>query len=84
MYYRKKWADDYQYFLIQHRWERRGLGGVFFDDVNDHNPDEIFEFCKDAANNVVPAYGPIIEKRKNDLCTQRGKALETVATWALP
>jgi coproporphyrinogen III oxidase len=67
----KKWADDY--FLIAHRGERRGLGGIFFDDLNDRDPDEIFEFCKDAANHVVAAYGPIIEKHKNDLYTEQEK-----------
>jgi coproporphyrinogen III oxidase len=67
----KKWADDY--FLIQHRGERRGLGGIFFDDLNDRNPEEIFEFCKDAVNHVVPAYGPIIEKHKNDPYTEEQK-----------
>lgn len=67
----KKWADDY--FLIKHRGERRGLGGIFFDDLNDRDPDEIFEFCKDAANHVVAAYGPIIEKHKNDPYTEEEK-----------
>jgi coproporphyrinogen III oxidase len=67
----KKWADDY--FLIKHRGERRGLGGIFFDDLNDRDPDEIFEFCKDCANNVVAAYGPIIEKHKNDPYTEEEK-----------
>ena len=67
----KKWADDY--FLIKHRGERRGLGGIFFDDLNDRDPDEIFEFAKDCANNVVAAYGPIIEKHKNDPYTEEEK-----------
>eukprot|EP00934_Nitzschia_sp_Nitz4_P005235 Nitzschia sp. Nitz4//scaffold48_size128905//21573//22815//NITZ4_003581-RA/size128905-augustus-gene-0.1-mRNA-1//1//CDS//3329552925//5225//frame0 len=67
----KKWADDY--FLIKHRGERRGMGGIFFDDLNDRSPEEIFEFCKDAANHVVPAYGPIIEKHKNDPFTPEQK-----------
>ena len=67
----KKWADDY--FLIKHRGERRGLGGIFFDDLNDRDPEEIFEFCKDAGNNVVPAYAPIITKQKNDPYTEEEK-----------
>ncbi len=35
----KTWADDY--FLIKHRGERRGLGGIFFDDLNDRPADQI-------------------------------------------
>ncbi|KAL3935103.1 MAG: hypothetical protein SGARI_003109 [Bacillariaceae sp.] len=72
----KKWADDY--FLIQHRGERRGLGGIFFDDLNDRDPEEIFEFCKDAVNHVVPAYGPIVEKHKHDLFTEEQKEWQQI------
>ena len=67
----KDWAD--RYFLIKHRGETRGLGGIFFDDLNDKDPEKIFEFCKDAVNHVVPAYGPIIEKHKNDDYTPEQK-----------
>lgn len=66
-----EWAD--RYFLIKHRGERRGLGGIFFDDLNDRDPEKIFEFCKDAVNQVVPAYGPIIEKHKDDPFTEEQK-----------
>lgn len=67
----KVWADDY--FLIKHRGERRGLGGIFFDDLNDRDPEKIFDFCHDAVNHVVEAYGPIIEKHKNDPFTEHQK-----------
>lgn len=67
----KKWADEY--FYIAHRGETRGLGGIFFDDLNDRDPQEIFEFCKDAVNHVVPAYGPIIEKHQHDIFTEQEK-----------
>jgi coproporphyrinogen III oxidase len=59
----KQWCDDY--FLIKHRGERRGLGGIFFDDLNDGNQDDILAFSTDLANNVVDAYLPIVEKRKD-------------------
>mmetsp|Transcript_29898 Transcript_29898/g.34082 ORF Transcript_29898/g.34082 Transcript_29898/m.34082 type:complete len:399 (+) Transcript_29898:222-1418(+) len=67
----KAWAD--RYFRIEHRGETRGLGGIFFDDQNDRDPEKIFEFSKDAVNNVVAAYGPIIEKHKNDKFTEQQK-----------
>jgi len=67
----KAWAD--RYFKITHRDETRGLGGIFFDDLDDRDPEEIFEFCKDCANNVVSAYGPIVEKHKDDEFTQKQK-----------
>mmetsp|Transcript_685 Transcript_685/g.1291 ORF Transcript_685/g.1291 Transcript_685/m.1291 type:complete len:342 (+) Transcript_685:509-1534(+) len=67
----KAWAD--KYYTITHRNETRGLGGIFFDDLNDRDPELLFEFAKDAVNHVVPAYGPIIEKHKNDEFTEDQK-----------
>mmetsp|Transcript_11333 Transcript_11333/g.12837 ORF Transcript_11333/g.12837 Transcript_11333/m.12837 type:complete len:408 (-) Transcript_11333:425-1648(-) len=67
----KAWAD--RYFVIQHRNETRGLGGIFFDDQNNKDPDTIFEFSKECCNSVVEAYGPIIEEHKNDEFTQKEK-----------
>jgi coproporphyrinogen III oxidase len=67
----KSWAD--RYFFLPHRGETRGLGGIFFDDQNDRDPDKIFEFSKEAVNSVVKAYGPIIVKHKNDEFTQKQK-----------
>jgi coproporphyrinogen III oxidase len=72
----KQCADDY--FLIKHRGERRGLGGIFFDDLKDRDPEEIFEFCKDAVNHVVASYGPIIEKHKNDSFTEEQKRWQQI------
>lgn len=65
----KKWCDDY--FLIKHRGERRGLGGIFFDDLNDRDQDEIFAFSTDCANTVVDAYLPIVERRKDEPFTPK-------------
>jgi coproporphyrinogen III oxidase len=67
----KAWAD--KYFRIEHRNETRGLGGIFFDDLNDRDPDTIFEFSKDAVNHVIPAYGPIVTKNKDKEFTQKEK-----------
>jgi len=67
----KKWADEY--FTIPHRGETRGLGGIFFDDLNDRPPEEIFAFSKECLDNVVPAYLPLVAKHKDDDFTQKQK-----------
>ncbi|CAH2002922.1 unnamed protein product [Acanthoscelides obtectus] len=53
----KKWCDDY--FNIPHRGERRGVGGIFFDDLDSPNQTACFEFVKDCANAVIPSYIPL-------------------------
>ncbi|GLJ21319.1 hypothetical protein SUGI_0391870 [Cryptomeria japonica] len=68
----KKWCDDY--FLIKHRGERRGLGGIFFDDLNDQGQEFLFAFTRECMNSVVPAYIPIIEKRKGMPFTEKHKS----------
>ena len=72
----KERAD--RYFYIKYRDETRGLGGIFFDDQNDRDPETIFEFSKECLNNVVNAYGPIIEKHKNDEFTQKQKEWQLI------
>jgi len=65
----KKWADEY--FAIKHRGETRGLGGIFFDDLNDREPDTIFAFSKECLDSVVPSYLPLVAKHKDDDFTQK-------------
>ena len=65
----KKWADEY--FRIPHRDETRGLGGIFFDDLNDRDPELLFNFAKTGLESVIPAYVPIVEKHKNDPFTEK-------------
>ncbi|KAF8412637.1 hypothetical protein HHK36_000605 [Tetracentron sinense] len=68
----KKWCDDY--FCIKHRGERRGLGGIFFDDLNDYDQEMLLSFATECANSVVSAYIPIIERRKDMPFTDQHKA----------
>ncbi len=59
----KRWCDDY--FFIQHRGERRGVGGIFFDElVGDF--DRVFAFVREASAAFVGAYFPIVERRRNE------------------
>ena len=59
----KKWCDEY--FRITHRGESRGIGGLFFDDVDHPNQDSCYNFVKACADAVIPCYLPIIRKRKD-------------------
>jgi len=58
----KKWCDDY--FFIKHRNEARGIGGLFFDDLNSPDFDTCFSFMQAVGNSFTDAYLPIVEKRK--------------------
>jgi coproporphyrinogen III oxidase len=59
----KKWCDDY--FYLKHRDETRGVGGLFFDDVNELGFNRSFEFLQACGDGFLPAYRPIVKKRKN-------------------
>ncbi|AEF01590.1 MAG: coproporphyrinogen III oxidase [Alteromonadaceae bacterium] len=59
----KKWCDDY--FFLKHRNETRGVGGLFFDDLNDWGFETSFNFMQAVGNGFVDAYVPIVEKRKS-------------------
>lgn len=67
----KKWCDDY--FRIPHRGESRGVGGIFFDDLSDRNPEEIFNFVKETSNSFLTAYYPIIASRLSQPYTEEEK-----------
>ena len=58
----KKWCDDY--FYLEHRNEQRGIGGLFFDDLNEGGFDRCFEFMKSVGDHFTDAYLPIVIKRK--------------------
>ncbi len=57
----KQWCDEY--FYLKHRGETRGVGGLFFDDLNELGFDKSFEFVRAAGECFLKAYRPIVEKR---------------------
>jgi len=59
----KKWCDDY--FYLKHRDEPRGIGGLFFDDLNAEGFEKSFAFMQSVGDHYLPAYQPIVAKRKN-------------------
>jgi coproporphyrinogen III oxidase len=64
----KKWCDEY--FYLQHRNEPRGVGGIFFDDLNDDDFNRCFTFMKSVGDHYTEAYLPIVDRRKD---TQYGE-----------
>ena len=84
----KAWCDDY--FFLKHRDEARGVGGIFFDDLNDRSFDECFSVIKAVGDAFTKAYLPIVERRKNLAYTQqqrdfqlyrRGRYVEFNLVW---
>merc|ERR1712137_810199 len=63
----KKWCDDY--FMVDHRHERRGVGGIFFDDLETPSQEKCFELVQSCAKAVIPSYVPLVSKHKNDSFT---------------
>ena len=59
----KKWCDDY--FFLKHRNESRGVGGLFFDDLNKWGFDRSFEFMQSVGDSYLDAYLPIVSARKD-------------------
>ena len=59
----KKWCDDY--FVLRHRGEARGIGGIFFDDLNEGGYDRCFALTKSVGDHFLAAYAPILERRQD-------------------
>ncbi|ANM30472.1 coproporphyrinogen III oxidase [Acidobacteria bacterium Mor1] len=59
----KQWCDEY--FVVKHRGEARGVGGIFFDYLRG-NLEGDFPFVQDAGNAFLAAYPPIVERRMHD------------------
>jgi len=59
----KQWAD--RYFYLKHRQECRGIGGLFFDDLNQWPFETCFRFLQSVGDHFMAAYQPILSKRKN-------------------
>lgn len=79
----KKWCDEY--FYLKHRQEPRGIGGLFFDDLNEWGFEQSFEFMRSVGDHYIKAYQPILSARKhhafgererNFQCYRRGRYVE--------
>jgi coproporphyrinogen III oxidase len=59
----KRWCDEY--FFLKHRNEPRGIGGLFFDDLNDGGFERCFAFMRSVGDHYLPAYLPIARRRRS-------------------
>ena len=59
----KKWCDDY--FFLKHRNEPRGVGGIFFDDLNEGGFERCFDLTRAVGDAFTAAYLPICERRRD-------------------
>ncbi len=59
----KQWCDEY--FFLKHRNETRGVGGLFFDDLNEPGFARSFEFVQAVSGQFLPAYLPIVDARRH-------------------
>ncbi|HUQ74322.1 MAG TPA: oxygen-dependent coproporphyrinogen oxidase [Burkholderiales bacterium] len=65
----KRWCDEY--FHLRHRAEPRGVGGIFFDDLAEPDFDSCFALMRSVGEHLLPAYLPIVERRKAMPFTER-------------
>ena len=70
----KKWCDDY--FFLKHRNEPRGIGGLFFDDFNELGFDQSFALTRAVGDAFLPAYLPIVSRRKATPFTDRERQFQ--------
>lgn len=70
----KKWCDEY--FYLPHRDEARGVGGLFFDDLNEGGFDHCFSFMQAVGNSFIPAYAPIALRRKDTAYGEREREFQ--------
>ena len=65
----KAWCD--RYFFLKHRNEPRGIGGIFFDDLNEPGFDQSFALTRSVGDHFVDAYVPILKRRIDMAYTER-------------
>jgi len=70
----KKWCDEY--FYLKHRNEPRGIGGLFFDDLNAEGFERSFAFTRSVGDHFLPAYTPIVEKRRGTKYGERERQFQ--------
>ena len=75
-FYKKFAKNCNEYFYIPHRKERRGIGGIFFDNLSKLSLDKTLFMLSDVANQYKNSYNAIISKRKNTKYTKAQKEFQ--------
>jgi coproporphyrinogen III oxidase len=70
----KKWCDEY--FFLKHRGETRGVGGLFFDDLNRWPFEQCFAYQRSVGDHFLDAYLPIVERRRDVPYGERERAFQ--------
>lgn len=70
----KQWCDEY--FYLKHRGETRGVGGLFFDDLNRWDFDTCLNFIRAVGEGYIEAYRPIVARRKNTAYGERERQFQ--------
>jgi coproporphyrinogen III oxidase len=70
----KKWCDEY--FVLKHRGEARGVGGIFFDDLHQPDFDGSFALMRGVGDAFLGAYAPIVERRRGMTYGERERAFQ--------
>jgi coproporphyrinogen III oxidase len=72
----KRWCDDY--FFLRHRAESRGVGGLFFDDLNEGGFERCFALMRSVGDHYLPAYLPIVSRRKGMAYGERERDFQRI------
>ncbi|MEM6635684.1 MAG: oxygen-dependent coproporphyrinogen oxidase [Pseudomonadota bacterium] len=72
----KSWADEY--FFVPHRGRARGVGGIFYDDLNTGEWETDFSFTQDVGRAFLPAFLPVTERRRDTDWTEEDKEAQLV------
>ncbi|NLC20693.1 MAG: oxygen-dependent coproporphyrinogen oxidase [Halomonadaceae bacterium] len=70
----KAWCDDY--FMLKHRDETRGVGGLFFDDLNEWGFERSFAFTRAVGDVFLDAYLPIVRRRRDKPWSERERSFQ--------
>ena len=72
----KKWCDEY--FFLKHRNEPRGVGGIFYDNLDTGDWAKDFAFTQDVGRAFLAGYVPLVQKHMHDAWTQADREHQRV------